>query len=437
MRPILRKTMAVLLGLMAAVSVNWSLNRPLWRCRHGISGWSTTLGFTAEDRALITMHGWEESLQSPVQPRIVWWDTVAGIIIKQVELEISDRHGVLIVSLGCDGESLLVAENSPGTGGSTSTWKRAVHDLNSGKRTFGPLPDVWSSARCFSSDGRWFCYLPGSNNSIGVRDAKSGQEVLVIPLPDNQDIDTLSFVPNTDRIAVFSVAKDVADDPFAGPMNLEVFEIPSGQSRFRVSMDGRGEFYGWNGDRIRVSTCVKEQSDGGTALARERIQSWRLTDDGLTERRDELWLDPWEEHGGWIYHRFNGDWGVRVASDGAKPGLPGWSNRLQRTLGPKVGYYNFDSNLYLTVFDAATGQIRAEFAEFPGDFQISADGEFIACTTDDGFVEMWDGTPSPRWPWATVAGLAVGGAAWLIAGKLLPRSKPRQVPELAPDSELL
>ncbi len=437
MRRFLAITMAVLLGLLTAIVTNSTLNKPMWRHSPGIPGNSGTLGFVHNGRAFLTVEGYDPAVSGLDRPRISWWDTETGSQLKSVELDIPSNYRWIGAFLGADDVSLEVSATRSKVLDNQAEITVWIADLETGRRRFAlPQQDFPFGPINFSTDGRWCSYVRGRTN-IAILSAMTGEDVLVIEVPEARYVTDVMFLPGGSQTAVLSVAKWGNGNLSTQEMTLEFFEIPGGRSTIRRPLQGIWSISGCHDDRIRLEKTLEFKSIPGSWDWRRQVVSWHIGNDELDDERDEGEFDGSMSFNESLFVQFKHDLGVRWASGDAKSGLRSKYRRLMKSAFPSAQFNSpDDGNVELRLFDIESGRTYADFSDFPGKSAVSSDGQRIGCISSDGYVEMWDGTPPPRWPWVTAAGLAMAAAAWFVTRKLLPTSKPRQVPEFIPDCDL-
>jgi hypothetical protein len=391
--------LAVLVGLLSALAV-WSWPAaPLWR--RAIAEDGVVLGFGPDDRALYTAEGISGTAGNP---RLCCWDVATGSLLGSVELSFPEHIGGLSVRLSPDAGTVVLAD---AMGGSHS-WVCYLYDAATGRRRAGALTEVQHiNPEPFSRNGAWFWVPHGSAakpwDGIDVIESATGRRV--VQLRDRGDAKPLDacFAPDGSAIAVHwrHSAKGAARD------QVGIVKLPGGVEYRRFDLPSRmwQRVDKWVGERLYAEVDVP---DGPTGHYFRRSYSFDLSAPSIGEGTEEPLLfghvngtagqTYWEDGPGWLAH---------LSLESRQPKT--WEQWLER-LAAKAGFkYRARRGLHVSArfLDPDTGELRYEVpTSFVYNVVIANDGRRIAAVQPEGIVEVWDTKPNPRWPWASVAGIA-------------------------------
>jgi hypothetical protein len=408
---------AVLIGGITGWCVghwpNWPRS-PLWQNQLPGVPAIQVLGFSRDGTVLHTLHRGSGM-------RICDWETKTGKLCRSLDILGSATYSG--AELAADGSSIVVY-NDPYDLISLFS----VHELDTGRRRFGPLGDVsvFVLPR-FSADGRWCWYARREHTTIVVLDARNGEQLLELRGAAGETSSGACFSPDGNALAVLWTAN--ADDGDAGS-RIEIIELPSSQIRLRQPLPTREwrRIRAWRADRIYLTASTFNSFANGYD---DKTFSFHLNQQQMFDERWERLLDELDANNAQIRCIEGDGWIARAIDGWAHPAERKRQQPWRRCLTSVLGIDNDEGNgVHLSFCDPVSGDPLSEFPSFAANFVISPDGKHVGWAGDEGIIEVWDSAPPKRWPWPIAAGLVMGGASWFLVRKPWLRFKPRRAPQL-------
>jgi hypothetical protein len=422
--------LATLSGAAMATAIWLWPVKPIWRSGPGVG---YLQGMSPDGRVLVTTVDTRLD-RRPADPLVCRWDAETGQLISKVSMKCSDPANYIYNYVWPSGDGLhaLVGEGTPSLAPSSGRFGYYnggicyLHDGITGRRLFGPIPDVIQAPdHPFSQDGQWFIGQRGDPN-VGLRSlggcdiyaTKTGERIIALPDRDGLKATTCLFAPDSATVAVCWSPNDKKDS--GRPLRIEILELPSGKllRQFDLPMRQWVQMEKWDGQRLTAMDIVAgEPPDGRIRQGWVFDTSNDPVGNGVADPMLQGVSGPKGRHSHWveghecvaIYSRVP----LREPSQ-----LDSWREWVAANTGLDVASDRRDG-VSIKILSRSDGEARYTLPRLVGfGISIPPDGRRLACysnTLNDG-IDVWDIDPPPRWPWALAAGLSAS-AVFLAIGR--------------------
>lgn len=409
--------------------------RPLWRVE--VPTWSQILGIdNAKSQVLIAFERTADSDSGAKHPVIARFDLRTGAPLEETELALPSTYDRATFHLSPDCQRLLVNGNKSRT---PELSEHAAFDAASGNRLSSYAGYFWfpEPTATFSKTGRWHWHriAVSANFSNGIvlydldiRDTATGKRMLSRRISCRNVMPSCCFAPDESRVAILGKSNRT-------PNNfLEVVTLPDFRPSVRYQLPDRPwrQAWRWCDDRIYMQYTENRVMQDGSIETQVKVESFRVTLDGLTEPRDEPAMthncfDPDQVD-------FNGRIVQAVTSTPRFPSLAESAYNWLQAHSAGMLTISWPRNAKISLFDRESGRHIRDLNGLLNSriIAVSDDGRFAALKMAKDQLEVWPVRGRSIWPLKLAASSCLAISFTMVARRLIRLRRPIQTNALQP-----